>query len=130
LLITPQYLVMYRVTLWALSAWPSYWNDIARRSIKPTAADKMNDDDIIIFNYDCHDITGKFNTIAVVRKIKNMYVGFYSDFDKMVSIAPTEHLIKLNSLYVLQNLLASELGIVPFVKFAKREIWKKTKDNV
>ena len=83
-----------------------------------------------IFNYDCRDVTGKFNTLVAVQKIKNMYVGYYIDFDDVISIAPTEHLIKLNSLYVLQNLLASESGVVPFVKFAKKEIWHRTKDNV
>lgn len=120
---TLNYLVMYRASLWMTLAWPLYWNDIYQHLIRQTG-DSMKDH-LLILNYECEDITGIYEAMAILEKRGKMYVAHYPDFDNIVTICPNRRDLDYWIPAMLRTMLSEETGIMPFVRFKYSEMCEK-----
>ena len=86
--------------------------------------DKVKDH-LLILNYECEDITGLYNAMAILEKRGKMYVAHYPDFENIVTICPNRRDLDYWIPAMLRTMLAEETGIMPFVRFKHSELWQK-----
>jgi len=78
---------------------------------------------LIILHFNCEDISGRYKTAVVVKKIGDRYVAYYVDFDNVVTISPNRRGLDVWLPNMLRTLLSQESGIVPKVKYSHSELW-------
>lgn len=87
-------------------------------------------DHLLILNFDCEDVTGKFRTIVILEKRNGMYVAHYADFENITTISRTRRDLDYWLPAMLRTMLAEESGVTPKVRFRDAEVWEKESPNV
>lgn len=78
---------------------------------------------LIIIDFECLDLTGRYISTVILDRRGDKYICHYSDFPNISSILTITQLHFISG--TLKTILSEESGIVPRVKFYRKEIWAK-----
>lgn len=76
---------------------------------------------MVALYFHCKDVTGEYESVVIIERHGQRYIGHYCDFDNVVCISPNRRGLDIWIPNILRTLLANESGIVPVVKLARVE---------